>query len=120
MTFRVANSNDCCNAIDLAAGNLCSLEPVLVVAATDEHYGVDPDAFRRPRGSLDGRDLAAWLATQLTSATQRELAPYFGLAHRDNIRNLSHRIDAQLKTSRTLKKDVKEIRSALQKTENRV
>ena len=101
------------------ARRLRSLEPVLVVVATAEHYGVDPNAFRRRRSSVAGRDLVAWLATQLTSATQRELAPYFGRTHPDSIRNLTRRIDAQLKTSRTLKKDVKEIRSALQKNLNR-
>ncbi len=70
------------------------------------------------RDDAEGRrDLAA---TQLTSATQRELAPYFGRTHPDSIRNLTRRIDAQLKTSRTLKKDVKQIRLALQKTVNRV
>ena len=72
------------------ARRLCSLEPVLVVAATAEHYGVHPDAFRRRRSSVADRDLAAWLATQLTSATQRELAPYFGRTHPDSIRNLNY------------------------------
>ena len=76
------------------ARRLCSLEPVSVVAATAEHYGVEPDAFRRRRSSVAGRDLAAWLATQLTSATQRELAPYFGRTHPDSIRNLTRRINA--------------------------
>ena len=102
------------------ARRLCSLDPALVVSATAEHYGVAPDAFRRRRSNLAGRDLAAWLATQLTSATQRELAPYFGLTHPDSIRNLTRRIDAQLKTSPTLRNDVEEIRSSLHKTVNRV
>ena len=78
------------------ARRLCSLEPVLVVAAMDEDYGVDPYAFRR-RSSVVVRDLAAWLATQLTSATQRELAPYFGRTHPNSIRNLTRRIDAHRK-----------------------
>lgn len=102
------------------ARRLCRLDPISVIAATADHYGVAPDAFRAKRSGVAGRDLAAWLAAQLTSATQRELAPYFGLTHPDSIRNLTRRVDVQLKTSRALKKDVKEIRSALQKTVNRV
>ena len=102
------------------ARRLCSLDPLSVIAATAEHYGVASDTFRAKRSGVPGRDLATWLAVQLTSATQRELAPYFGLTHPDSIRNLTRRADGQLTMSRALKKDVKEIRCALQKTVNGV
>ena len=53
------------------ARRVCRLERELVVAATAEHNGVALDVFRRTRSRVAGRDLPAWLATQLTSATQR-------------------------------------------------
>ena len=39
------------------------------------------------------RDLAAWLARELTPVTLRELSAAFGLTHPDSVRNLIRRAD---------------------------
>ena len=65
------------------------------------------------------RDLAAWLARELTPATLRELSEAFGLTHPDSVRNLIRRVERALANSPSLRDEITLIRTALAKTENR-
>jgi hypothetical protein len=85
-----------------------------VVAA---HFGVDPQSFRKRRGESVSRDVAAWLARELTSCTLRELAGEFGLGHPDSVRNLTRRIGSAPPESHKLRQDIAAIRRRLLITE---
>ena len=62
------------------------------------------------------RDLAAWLARELTPVTLRELSAAFGLTHPDSVRNLIRRADHALLGSRPLRDEIEAIRHRLPKT----
>jgi len=68
-----------------------------------------------------GRDIAAWLARRLSSATLREPAPAFGLSHPDSASNLVRRVDRALAESSKMNQDIEMIKRILDssKTENR-
>jgi chromosomal replication initiation ATPase DnaA len=67
-----------------------------------------------------GRDVAAWLARRLTTATLRELAGAFGLSHPDSVSNLTRRAERAIGQSPTLRQDIEAIQKRISKTENRV
>ena len=64
-----------------------------VLAAVAEHSGIAADSFLRQRSGAVSRDLAAWLARELTPVRLRELSAAFGLTHPDSVRNLIRRAD---------------------------
>jgi REP element-mobilizing transposase RayT len=66
-----------------SARRLMDLPAQSVIAAVAEYYGLSVDALARRRSGAVGRDVAAWLARRLTTATLRELAGAFGLSHPD-------------------------------------
>jgi len=78
-------------------------------------------AFKRAEAGNWGRDVAAWLARRLSSATLRELAPAFGLSHPDSVSNLVRRVDRALAESSKPRQDIEMIQRILDssKTENR-
>ncbi len=67
------------------------------------------------------RRVAVWLARRLSSATQRELAPAFGLSHPDSVSNLVRRVDRALAESSKMNQEIEMIKRILDssKTENR-
>ncbi len=104
-----------------AARRLASLDAATVLAAVARYYGVGQDRFQERRSGQLGRDVAAWLARRLSSATLRELAPAFGLSHPDSVNNLVRRVDRALAESSKLRQDIEMIQRILDpsKTENR-
>ena len=87
-----------------------------VLAAVAEHYGIAAESFWRQRSGAVSRDLAAWLARELTPVTLRELSAAFGLTHPDSVRNLIRRADRALLGSRLLRDEIEAIRHRLPKT----
>lgn len=94
------------------------LDDVLVAVA--DHYRVTTADLRSRQSGLVARDVAAWLARRLTTATLRQLAEPLGLGHPDSVRNLTRRADRALRVSRELRADVEAIQASLKQTENRV
>ena len=99
-----------------AARRLSAVDLGRVLAAVAAYYGVDPQSFRILRDESISRDVAAWLARQLTSCTLRELAAEFGLGHADSVRNLTRRIERALEESSKLRHDIARIRGELHET----
>ena len=103
-----------------AARRLRNVDPERVLEVVAAHYGVSAETFRQRRSGSQARDVAAWLARRLTTATLRELAADFGLNHPDSLHNLVRRIDRQVVASRELRERIEGIQETLMKTENRV
>lgn len=103
-----------------SARRLGNLPMAAVIGAVADYFGTTPAAFACRRSTASGRDVAAWLARRLTSATLRELAEPFGLRHPDSVSNLVRRANAAINQSRRLQQDVATIQNSLTKTENRV
>lgn len=92
-----------------------------VLAVVADHYDVNASSFTIKHSKEASRDIAAWLARRVTTATLRELSMSFGLGHPDSVRNLIRRADQQMERSPTIRKQVDRILRSLQvKTENRV
>ncbi len=102
-----------------AARRLALSDYRAVLAAVAEHYGIAVDSFLQKRSGALSRDLAAWLARELTPVTLRELSPAFGLTHPDSVRNLIRRIDHAILGSRALRNEIEALRRRLPKTEKR-
>jgi hypothetical protein len=102
-----------------AARRLACYDYRAVLGAVAEHYGIAEESFLQQHSGAVSRDLAAWLARQLTPATLRELSAAFGLTHPDSVRNLIRRADRTLLGSRSLRNEIEAIRQQLLKTENR-
>ena len=102
-----------------AARRLGSYDYRAVLAAVAEHFGVAPERLLEQRSGEMSRDLAAWLARELTPVTLRELSTALGLTHPDRVRNLIRQADRALLGSRSLRNQIDAIRRSLAKTENR-
>jgi chromosomal replication initiation ATPase DnaA len=95
------------------------LDHVLQVVA--RHYGVDQASFAVKHSKAASRDVAAWLARRVTTATLRELTAPFGLGHPDSVRNLIRRADLAMQQSAKFRREVNTIQQSLhKKDENRV
>ena len=103
-----------------AARRLRNVDPERVLDVVAGHYGISVEAFRQRHNGSQARDVAAWLARRLTTATLRELAVAFGLNHPDSVNNLVRRIDRRLVASRELRERIEGIHETLTKTGNRV
>jgi hypothetical protein len=103
-----------------AARRLACYDYRAVLADVAEHYGIAVDSFLRQRSGAVSRDLAAWLARELTPVTLRELSAAFGLTHPDSVRHLIRRADRALLGSRRLRDEIEAICHRLSKTENRL
>src|SRR5262249_34963217 len=85
---------------------LAALDPELICAAGAEYYGLDQSAvLRRPDPHL-ARAVAAWLCRRHTEATLRELAVRLGLSRATSVPNLTRRLEARLKTSPRLAREL--------------
>jgi REP element-mobilizing transposase RayT len=102
------------------ARKLAALSPERVLVAVAVYYGVDVSDFRRKRNGHISREVAAWLARRLSTATMRELAGAFGLTNPTSLSNLTRRVDQKLKTSAKLRAEIKTLRDQLLKTKNEV
>jgi len=95
------------------ARRLKRLEPEQVIDAVANFYGVEPQVFRTKRAKERSRNVAAWLARNLTQATLRELAPYFGLSHPESLSNLTRRVEQSLEQSPELRKETEMLKRQL-------
>jgi len=95
------------------ARRLGSLPVAAVLQATAQHFAVDPGVFTERRSTHLARDIAAWLARRLTTATLREMAPVFGLTHPDSVSNLTRRAARALAKDQKLRRQVETLRRAL-------
>ena len=102
------------------ARRISNLEPATVIAAVADHYGISPASFQRRRSGDNRRDVAAYLARRLTTATLRELAGVFGLTHPGSVSNLLRRAENTIAKSKRLRKDVAAIQKRLMKAKNEV
>ncbi len=102
-----------------AARRLACVDYRAVLAAVAEHYEIAVDSFLQQRSGAVSRDLAAWLARELTPVTLRELSAAFGLTHPDSVRNLIRRADRALLGSRALRNEIEAIRHRFPKNEKR-
>ncbi len=68
-----------------------------------DHYRVDPACFAVKHSKESSRDVAAWLARRVTTATLRELSFPFGLSHPDSVRNLIRRAEHAMEKSKTFR-----------------
>jgi len=102
-----------------AARRLGSFDYRVVLAATAEQFGISVESFAQKGNSHISRDLAAWLARAISSATLRELSDAFGLTHPDSVSNLTRRADRALRESARLRGQVEAIRKSISKNANR-
>ncbi len=65
-----------------------------LAAAVAQRFGIAEDSFLRQRSGAVCRDLAAWLARELTPVTHLGLSAAFGLTLPDSVRNLIRRLAA--------------------------
>jgi putative transposase len=91
------------------ARQLAGLDPKRIFAAVEDFYGLDTALLSRRHDPHLARPVAAWLCRRHTEATLRELAQWLGLSRADSVPNLTRRVDARLKTSPKLSKDLAEI-----------
>ena len=70
-------------------------------------------AFAQARSALLARDIAAWTARRLTTATLRDLAAPFGLTHPDRVTNLARRAERAMEQSPRLRRQVKSLQKSL-------
>ena len=76
------------------------------MAAVADYFDVAVTEYAAKRSSAAGRDWAAYLAHRQTTATLRELAPYFGLSHPDSVSNLIRRAEKRLSASAKYRKEL--------------
>jgi len=92
-----------------------------LLQAVADHYRIDPASFLVKHSKETSRDVAAWLARRVTTATLRELSSPFGLGHPDSVRNLIRRTEQAMQKSRTFRKEVEQLLREIQgKDGNRV
>jgi len=97
-----------------AARRIAGLPLNDVLEQTAAHYGVAVSSFASKRTGQLSRDVAAWLARRLTTATLRELTEPFGLSHPDSVRSLLNRAEAAMQRSPSIRKEVQQLRENLQ------
>jgi hypothetical protein len=88
------------------ARQLAGLDPKRILAAVADFYGVDPTSLSRRHDPHLARAVAAWLCRRHTEASLRELAGWLGLSRADSVPNLTRRLEARLKVSPQLTKDL--------------
>jgi hypothetical protein len=76
-----------------AARRLSAVDLGRLLSAVAAYYGVDTQSFRILRAESISRDVPAWLSSQLTSCTLRQMAAEFGFGYADSVRNLTRRVD---------------------------
>ena len=101
-----------------AARRLNSLLLPEVLEQTADYFDVEVASFARKHSKQQSRDVAAWLARRLTTATLRELTDPFGLGHPDSVRSLLNRAAAAMDRSAKFRKEVNELRQKIQHKRN--
>jgi putative transposase len=91
------------------ARQLAGLDPQRILDAVTAFYGLDAASLTRRHDPHPARAVAAWLCRRHTEATLRELAQWLGLSRADSVPNLTRRLDALLKASPKLSRDLTEI-----------
>jgi putative transposase len=91
------------------ARQLAGLDPKRIFAAVADFYGLDAAALSRRHDPHLARAVAAWLCRRHTEASLRELAESLGLSRADSVPNLTRRLEARLKSSPGLSRDLSEI-----------
>ena len=91
------------------ARQLAGLDPKRIFTAVADFYGVDAALLSRCRDPHLARAVAAWLCRRHTAAPLRELAEWLGLSRADSVPNLTRRVEARLKASPDMSRDLTEI-----------
>jgi putative transposase len=91
------------------ARQLAGLDPKRVFTVVADFYGVDAALLSRNRDPHLARAVAAWLCRRHTAAPLRELAERLGLSRADSVPNLTRRVEARLKASPEMSRDLTEI-----------
>ena len=102
------------------ARRLRGVDQRMVLAAVADHFGTTTQRVMEKRNREVSRDLAAWLARELTPVTLWELSTSSGLTHPDSVCNLIRRADRVLSKSPRLRGEIEAIRQIISKTENRI
>jgi hypothetical protein len=92
-----------------AARQLAQRDAATVLAAVAEYYGLEAGALKRRYDRHVARAMAAWLCRRHTQATLSEIAAELGLTRGDSVPGLVRLLEARLKTSARLVRDVDEI-----------
>jgi hypothetical protein len=98
------------------ARELASLDPDEICAAVTRHYGLHLSDLARRSDRHLARAAAAWLCRRHTEAPLHALAPRFGLSTGGSVPNLVRRLDAKLKHSPRLAKELDQIMRTLDAT----
>jgi hypothetical protein len=96
----------------------CSDDRVVLVAVA-EPAGIAAESFLRQHSGTVSRDLAAWLAWELTPVALQELSTASGLAYPDSLRKRIRRADRALGGCRMLRDEIAAICHRVPKTGNR-
>jgi hypothetical protein len=80
-----------------------------VLAAVTAYYDLEADALRRRHDRHIARAMGAWLCRRHTLATLSEIASRLGLSRADSVPSLVRRLEARLKSSPHLLRDVEGI-----------
>jgi putative transposase len=91
------------------ARQLAGLDPGVILAAVTEYYGLEAGALTRRHDRHIARSVAAWLCRRHTEATLSALAGRLGQSRADSVLSLVRRMEARLRTSPQLNKDVESI-----------
>jgi putative transposase len=86
-----------------------------VLIAVGKEYGVSPDTFCGFRSRAGGRDVAAYLCRQYTTATLAELSERFGLSHPDSSADLVKRAKKNRDANPELKKRIMRVEKRLER-----
>jgi REP element-mobilizing transposase RayT len=95
------------------ARQLAKLEAATVLAAVAAYYDLEADALLRRYDRHVARAMAAWFCRRHTQATLSEIARQLGLSRADSVPGLIRPLEARLKTSAHLIRDVDEIEKRL-------
>jgi REP element-mobilizing transposase RayT len=95
------------------ARQLACQEVEAVLAAVTAYYGLDAGALRRRHDRHIARAMAAWLCRRHTEATLGALAGRLGLSRADSVPSLVRRLEARLRDSPRLSRDVEGIERRL-------
>jgi putative transposase len=88
------------------ARQLTKLDVATVLAAVAEFYDLEPGALLRRHDRHIARPMAAWLCRRHTQATLSAIAAELGLSRADSVPGMIRPLEARLKTSARLRRDL--------------
>jgi chromosomal replication initiation ATPase DnaA len=95
------------------ARQLATLDPGTVLATVAEYYDLETGSLLQRYDRHVARALAAWLCRRHTQATLSEIAARLGLSRADSVPGLIRPLEARLKSSAYLMRDVDAIERRL-------